>query len=83
MSHQVVIGDRYCRDDGLELTLDAPNGWDDCQAGACPDCGGEWVWYEAGYVPGTRRCNGCGSMFSVFPSENGRATMRRERFYTR
>lgn len=24
----------------------------------CPDCGGDLVWWEAGYVPGTRRCVG-------------------------
>ncbi len=24
----------------------------------CPDCGGDLVWYEAGYVPGARRCMG-------------------------
>lgn len=32
---------------------------------ACPDCGDEIVWAEAGYVPGARQCTGCGSMFSV------------------
>ena len=24
----------------------------------CPDCGGDIVWYEAGYVPGVRKCLG-------------------------
>ncbi len=24
----------------------------------CPDCGGDLVWWEAGYVPGTRNCVG-------------------------
>ena len=35
----------------------------------CPDCGGELLWFEAGYVPGTRKCaNGCGSFFRVSSS---------------
>ncbi len=29
----------------------------------CPDCGGEIAWSEAGHVPGTRKCTGCGSEF--------------------
>lgn len=24
----------------------------------CPECGGDIVWFEAGYVPGTRKCMG-------------------------
>ena len=30
---------------------------------ACPDCGGEIVWAEAGRVPGSRKCDACGSTF--------------------
>ena len=30
----------------------------------CPDCGGEIVWAEAGGVPGSRKCMGCGSAFA-------------------
>lgn len=32
---------------------------------ACPDCGGEVVWAEAGLVPGARECTACGSRFTV------------------
>lgn len=52
----------------------------------CPDCGADIVWYEAGYVPGTRKCTGCGSMFSVQRSrESGKISglaLERERFYS-
>ena len=30
---------------------------------ACPDCGGEIVWAEAGDVPGSRECDTCGSRY--------------------
>lgn len=39
--------------------------WWDVPLPPCPDCGGDLVWHEAGYVPGTRICMGCGSLFSV------------------
>jgi hypothetical protein len=32
--------------------------WWDVPLPPCPDCGGDLVWYEAGYVPGARRCMG-------------------------
>jgi hypothetical protein len=32
--------------------------WWEVQLPPCPDCGGDMVWYEAGHVPGTRRCMG-------------------------
>ena len=32
--------------------------WWDVPLPPCPDCGGDLVWWEAGYVPGTRRCLG-------------------------
>lgn len=32
--------------------------WWEVPLPACPDCGGDLVWYEAGYVPGTRKCMG-------------------------
>lgn len=32
--------------------------WWDVPLPPCPDCGGDVVWWEAGYVPGTRRCVG-------------------------
>ena len=31
---------------------------------ACPDCGGDLVWAEAGRVPGSRECGSCGSQFA-------------------
>lgn len=31
----------------------------------CPDCGGEIVWAENGYVPGTRECTKCHSIFAI------------------
>lgn len=31
---------------------------------ACPDCGGDLVWAEAGRVPGSRDCISCGSQFA-------------------
>ncbi len=30
---------------------------------ACPDCGGQILWAEAGGVPGSRKCNKCGSRY--------------------
>ena len=32
--------------------------WWDVPLPQCPDCGDDVVWYEAGYVPGTRKCVG-------------------------
>ena len=58
---QVLIGGRYCDDDGWEQDLgpvDPYGAWWLVPLPACPDCGGDLVWYEAGYVPGTRRCMG-------------------------
>lgn len=37
--------------------------WHDVPLPPCPDCGGDLVWYEAGYVPGTRKC--CGTPVAV------------------
>lgn len=54
--------------------------WRTAQEGPCPDCGGRWVWSEAGYMPGTRRC-ACGSLFSVRPRAEGPWILRRERFF--
>ena len=39
--------------------------WWDVPLPACPDCGGELFWAEAGHVPGARECETCGSLFSV------------------
>ncbi|KKK90722.1 hypothetical protein LCGC14_2720150 [marine sediment metagenome] len=32
--------------------------WWDVPLPPCPDCGGDIIWYEASYVPGTRKCMG-------------------------
>jgi hypothetical protein len=72
-------------DDGRQLDMgQLPPGvaWWDLPLPPCPDCGNVIVWWEAGYVPGTRRCQGCGSMWSV-QGEGGRVFLRRERFYGR
>lgn len=64
--YKVKVGDRCVADDGLRVEMGPVSGaWWDVPLPACPDCGGEIVWYEAGYVPGTRKCLGCGSMFSI------------------
>ena len=45
-----------------------------------PDCKGDLEWFEAGYVPGTRRCSTCCSLFSV-QCGNGAVWLRWERLY--
>lgn len=45
-------------DVSLPASAPAPCAWWDVPLPPCPDCGGELVWFEAGYVPGTRRCMG-------------------------
>ncbi len=83
MTHQVLIRDTITDDDGLSLDMGAlPAGvaWWEVPLPACPDCGGEVVWWEAGYVPGTRKCLNCGSLFSVQCAER-QVSLRRERLY--
>jgi predicted RNA-binding Zn-ribbon protein involved in translation (DUF1610 family) len=65
--HTCRVGAEYGQpDDGLLVEMGPVTGaWYDVPLPACPDCGGEVVWAEAGYVPGTRQCTGCGSLFSV------------------
>lgn len=75
---QVIIKGEMTDDDGW--CQDVPGAtWDDLQTGKCPDCGGTWVWAEAGNVPGTRECTDCGSQFSAMPGR--KPTIRRERLY--
>lgn len=82
-------------DDGLrvEIAVEPRDWWSNLQDGDCPDCGGRWVWFEAGYVPGTRKCIECGSLFTVLGAQydedrgesakaRGVAVLRRERFYS-
>ena len=65
--HTCRIGGKYDQpDDGLRIEMGPVTGaWWDVPLPACPDCGGVLVWAEAGYVPGTRACVNCGSLFSV------------------
>jgi len=79
--YDVRIGESYTSDDGYEDTVPAPDGWGDIQVGDCPDCGGQWVWAEAGLVPGARECTQCGSRFSAEPLADGTAKITRLRHY--
>jgi hypothetical protein len=87
-------------DDGFAADLGAiPPGmaWYEKPLPPCPDCGGDVVWFEAGHVPGTRKCvgkptrqdakgpvyNPDGGCGSLFSvrTENGHVILRRERFH--
>lgn len=93
MSYLVRIQQNLIEDDGWyqELVLNENEAWYNAELPSCPDCGGDLVWFEAGYVPGTRKClgkpiddktylikNGCGSMFNF---DFNPFKIRRERFY--
>ena len=59
--YYVRIRGEYGDDDGLRVdmrALEPGQAWWDVALPSCPDCGGDIVWYEAGYVPGTRKCMG-------------------------
>jgi hypothetical protein len=58
--YEVQIKGRRAPDDGLTINMGVlgNRAWHEVPLPACPDCGGDLVWYEAGYVPGTRRCMG-------------------------
>lgn len=60
MGYCVVTRGERRADDGFraEILVDPDDWWKNLQSGECPDCGGTWVHWEAGYVPGTRRCVG-------------------------
>ena len=97
--YTVLTKGEYAQDDGLciEMPRQGDLRWYELLLPPCPDCGGDLVWAEAGYVPGTRKCmgrpvgpgpayeesNGCGSMFSIMTAQGGRVWLRRERFYGR
>jgi len=81
--YQVQIRGEYAQDDGLRIdlgTLRPDQAWWQAPLPPCPDCGGGIVWHEAGYVPGTRKCVGCGSLFHV-ETEHGRVMLSRSKFY--
>lgn len=68
-------------DDGFKKEFPA-SGWEDCQTGECPDCGGTWIWSEDLGGPGTRLCQKCGSLFNCKPVNGGSARIVRERLFT-
>jgi hypothetical protein len=77
--YSVIIKGATTKDDGWEEPLPG-NAWEHSQEGKCPDCGGKWVWAEAGNVPGTRECQDCHSLFSV-QAHMSAWYLRRERIY--
>lgn len=94
--YQVKIKNQYVDDDNfaIEMGTTSPRqAWWEMPLPHCPDCDGDLVWWENGYVPGTRRCigkmknghydlqGGCGSLFSVQTAAKGRVFLRRERMY--
>lgn len=59
--YTVVIKGTRTEDDALTIEMGQVRpgqAWWDLPLPPCPDCGGDVVWYEAGYVPGTRKCMG-------------------------
>jgi hypothetical protein len=57
----VKIKGENAEDDGLSVdvgVLQPGQAWWTVPLPPCPDCGGDVVWYEAGYAPGTRKCMG-------------------------
>ncbi len=64
---EFCIKGRYVEADDQDVHIVAglvTTAWWEVPLPPCPDCGGNLVWLEAGYVPGTRRCMGT-------PNENG------------
>jgi uncharacterized protein (DUF983 family) len=69
MLYKVVIRGELIADDSWSQHIENATG-QDLQTGKCPDCGGIWVWWDAGYVSAHRKCTACGSMFDVMPGRN-------------
>jgi hypothetical protein len=40
----------------IDMGLVGDRAWWDIPLPLCPTCGGNLVWFEAGYAPGTRKC---------------------------
>ncbi len=81
--YQVKIRGEYTADDGLKIDMPktAPyQAWYEVPLPPCPDCGGDLLWWEAGHVPGTRKCNSCGSLFSV-QTDGGEVYLCREKLF--
>jgi hypothetical protein len=57
--YEVRVRGEMTEDDGLEIDMGPVTGaWYEVPLPQCPDCGGDLHWWEAGYVPGTRKCVG-------------------------
>jgi hypothetical protein len=59
--YEVLLRGEYVEDDGVEIDMGAPEAGESkwsLPLPHCPDCGGDLVWWEAGNVPGTRKCVG-------------------------
>ena len=100
VSYKVNIRGVYTEDDGYRLELGKlkpGEAWHDKPLPHCPDCGGDLICCEDGYLPGTRKCvgysrlpghkvyakdGGCGSMFSVRTDDQQSIYIQRERFYS-
>jgi len=82
MQHSTIIEGRPATDDGWTWSTNHPRdrAWWEIELPPCPDCGGILIWWEAGYIPGTRRCLDCASLFEV-TSDGERFIVRRARFY--
>jgi len=79
--YECLIEGELKEDNGLKVDMGIVlTAWFDIPLPPCPDCGAGLAEAEAGHVPGSRKCQGCGSFFSV-EVENGRAHLRRDRFY--
>jgi hypothetical protein len=65
----IIRGERVDADKSNDLAIDlgpVTGAWWDVPLPPCPDCGGGLIiWHEAGYVPGTRQCVECQSLFHV------------------
>lgn len=80
-NYTVIRRGAETEDDGYRIVVLAPDGWADLQTGICPDCGGQWVWAEAGRVPGARECQQCGSVLLASPCADGTGVITRLRNY--
>lgn len=94
--YTVMIRGEQASDDGWQQQLPEAQAWYDAPLPPCPDCGGDLVWWEAGNVPGTRKClgkpiardndghpqyNPNGGCGSLFNAGAPGHTIRRERYY--
>jgi hypothetical protein len=60
-------------------TVDRDDYWASVTDVPCPVCGdGTIRWHEAGYVPGSRLCDGCGRFFEAGGSIRGGITLIRD-----